>query len=624
MQMLWVWAKALQITNDFSFIPSLCYRHKYDAFTPITVPPLFLLKANRCHDGFWLPCPPYLQPMRPLLIAYLLLLLSLPCLLKAQQRATWFENFGMEIGLSHPNVVALCRDSRGFLWIGTGGGGLNRYDGCEMKVYRHRDNDSLSLCHDLVRSILEDSAGYLWVGTDGGISRFNPANGRCQNFTAQDSTLFANYLNYLFKDTQGHIWTGNSGGIERFDSIKQRFIHLQGSDSAQVSGHSAFDASGRLWGGGWNGIKLLDTATSKFKPYLAYPDAPPEQYNSLNGNSVKIDRCNNIWATTWGGGLLRFHPDSEVFEKFIWMPKPEFPDQRNVPTDIAETFDFKGKRIFWIATVEGIFKFPLAPQDFPSLKKPHEYFDRQSESGLEHGHPSVLLSDQEGNLWGGSAGQGIFRYNFRQENFRAIRKIKEGAIAQLTFAKNGDILVCGSTDPLVILDAKFRRKKIFHRFSSNMHPSESRICWDVAKDEASGIVYTATFDGLVAYSEKTGKTRWYKYDPVDSTGLLSRKVTNILPLGNGRLLLGFWRRPLQLFDAASGKSVKVLIVKEIVRQIKKTADGKIWICTERQLLSFDPEKEKTSDITPINVKDGAYWDIFLDARGRTWLATTEG
>ena len=43
-------------------------------------------------------------------------------------------------GLSHDSVNALAQDQVGFLWIATTHG-LNRYDGHEMLVFRHRPED---------------------------------------------------------------------------------------------------------------------------------------------------------------------------------------------------------------------------------------------------------------------------------------------------------------------------------------------------------------------------------------------------------------------------------------------------------------------------------------------------
>ncbi|MBC7774387.1 MAG: hypothetical protein H7246_03030, partial [Phycisphaerae bacterium] len=561
--------------------------------------------------------------MKPALLATSFLLLF-AALAASQQRAVFFEHIGLESGLSHPNVTAIYRDHRGFLWIGTDNGGLNRYDGCEMKVYRQRDNDSLSLCSDQIKSIVEDKEGYLWIGTNGGVSRLNPANGKCENFTSGNKKMTQNFNNILFRDNQSHIWTSNHAGIERFDSLTRQFLCIPVAESCKirVSSCSAFDGSGSLWGGGASGLKLYDPATSTFQQFLPYPDSVSPQSGDWNNVGVKIDRYNNIWNTTWAGGLLRFHPESGQFEKF----NSALPKGPSVSFDIAETFDSEGKRQFWITTEAGIFKFSLVEQDFPSLSKPHEYFNDHSGVGLDFARLVVLLSDLEGNLWGGSDSRGLYRYNSRQENFMAIKKAKEGPIQRISFAKNGDMFVCGTGDPLVILDAQFRHKKIFHHFDAKMDPSDGRLSWDVKKDEASGIVYAATMDGLIAYNESTNKIRWYPYNAKDSTGLLSKKITNILPLGKGRLLLAFWGRWLQVYEAASGKSISIVKMSGskgiITRNLKKTTDGKIWVCAEHHLFTFDSGNNQLIECAPN--QDWNYYDVFLDAQNQTWLATSEG
>ena len=56
------------------------------------------------------------------------------------------------------------------LWVGTHGGGLNRFDAVRERFvhYRHQKNDPHSLSSDNVSSIYADSKGNLWIGTFGG------------------------------------------------------------------------------------------------------------------------------------------------------------------------------------------------------------------------------------------------------------------------------------------------------------------------------------------------------------------------------------------------------------------------------------------------------------------------
>ena len=66
-------------------------------------------------------------------------------------------------GLPHNNVSDIFKDSNGFLWISTYGGGLVRYDGYSMMVPR------LDLNSKSCRSVTEDPFRRLWVAFDEGI-----------------------------------------------------------------------------------------------------------------------------------------------------------------------------------------------------------------------------------------------------------------------------------------------------------------------------------------------------------------------------------------------------------------------------------------------------------------------
>ena len=76
--------------------------------------------------------------------------------------------------LSHAKVRVIFEDRSGRIWIGTFGGGLNRYekDTDSFTVFRHDAANPNGLCNDFVMSLNEDSAGNLWIGTEAGLNRF--------------------------------------------------------------------------------------------------------------------------------------------------------------------------------------------------------------------------------------------------------------------------------------------------------------------------------------------------------------------------------------------------------------------------------------------------------------------
>ena len=53
------------------------------------------------------------------------------------------------------------------MWFGTKGG-LNKYDGHEFTVYKHDPGNDKSLSNNIVTAIYEDDSGVLWIGTEGG------------------------------------------------------------------------------------------------------------------------------------------------------------------------------------------------------------------------------------------------------------------------------------------------------------------------------------------------------------------------------------------------------------------------------------------------------------------------
>ncbi len=52
-----------------------------------------------------------------------------------------FEHLTTSDGLSSNIVTSVLQDHRGYLWVGTYGDGLLRYDGYEGKAYRHVEGD---------------------------------------------------------------------------------------------------------------------------------------------------------------------------------------------------------------------------------------------------------------------------------------------------------------------------------------------------------------------------------------------------------------------------------------------------------------------------------------------------
>ncbi|MBI2840483.1 MAG: hypothetical protein HYX75_19360 [Acidobacteria bacterium] len=120
--------------------------------------------------------------------------------------------------LSH-NVVRAIHDDPlepdKILWIGTGGGGLNRFDK-ETGTFTHF-TEKEGLPNNVVYAILGDDDGNLWMSTNQGLAKFDPRSRTFKNFDVKDG-LQDNEFNSCaaFKSERGELFFGGISGFNAF------------------------------------------------------------------------------------------------------------------------------------------------------------------------------------------------------------------------------------------------------------------------------------------------------------------------------------------------------------------------------------------------------------------------
>jgi ligand-binding sensor domain-containing protein len=81
--------------------------------------------------------------------------------------------------LSSNEVTSMLEDSSGIIWIGTYGGGLNRWDKKTNQFihFRHNFSNPGTLTSDTIEALLEDRHGHLWVCNGDVLSKLNNRTG---------------------------------------------------------------------------------------------------------------------------------------------------------------------------------------------------------------------------------------------------------------------------------------------------------------------------------------------------------------------------------------------------------------------------------------------------------------
>lgn len=130
--------------------------------------------------------------------------------------------------LNNNNVISLYIDQEDIVWLGTFGGGLNRFDPATETFKNLSTADGLP--NNIIFSIIEDHSNNLWLSTDGGISKLNLKNNTFNNFYKSDGLQSDHFFwGSSHKGESGMIYFG---GIEGFNRFHPDSIHKNISPSA--------------------------------------------------------------------------------------------------------------------------------------------------------------------------------------------------------------------------------------------------------------------------------------------------------------------------------------------------------------------------------------------------------
>ncbi|MCY6482961.1 diguanylate cyclase [Clostridium aestuarii] len=234
--------------------------------------------------------------------------------------------------LGNNSILSIYEDSRGILWIGTWGGGLNRLDPdniergeIEFKKYLYDPENKQSIGDNFIKTIMEDQSGNIWVGTWGGgmsmLSSEAIQSGknefkRYEKSWNDPNTLSHNDVTAIYQDFEGIFWISTyGGGLNCFNPKTEQFkcyTEKDGLSNQELYG-VVEDSEGFLWISTNCGINKFDPDSETFEQYDVRDGLQGNEFNQsafLKGVDGEL---------YFGGveGLSIFNPHDIVENKFI-------------------------------------------------------------------------------------------------------------------------------------------------------------------------------------------------------------------------------------------------------------------------------------------------------------------
>ncbi len=323
---------------------------------------------------------------------------ALSVLLQAElfSQQYFFRKYSVEEGLPQSTVYCIIEDSRGFIWMGTDGGGLSRFDGTKFETFTKADG----LSDNVIRSLFEDSRGNIWIGTFNGLTVYDG-----EKFTAftEEQGLSGTSVLKITEASNGIIWVGtNDRGL----------IAIQINDSLTITDFSIDDGlisnfifdiyeddSKRLWLAMVGGVNIL---TFSQADTLAIESVEDPIIPSDIILCIEPGNDGTFWLGSYGDGLFRAIPGKENQEYEVVQSQINDIYPGLIVWDILS----RNYGEIWLATNNnGIIRL--------TNDKISGIFTR--ENGLPSNQILNILEDSEGNTWLASFGQGSIM--FKDEKF---------------------------------------------------------------------------------------------------------------------------------------------------------------------------------------------------------------
>ncbi|MBI3501944.1 MAG: SpoIIE family protein phosphatase [Bacteroidetes bacterium] len=565
--------------------------------------------------------------MKKRILSYYFLLLASNFLLliSASAQRNNFQTYSLEQGLPQATIHCIIQDNRGYLWLGTDGGGICRFDGINFRTYNKKDGFK----GDIVRSLMQDNKGRIWAGTkDAGIIIYD---GLKFISIGKNNGLAGDAVLCMFQDEDGTVWAGtDNGGLNKISAVKDSFSVEVIGDNKGLSNSSVFDIhkdkDGHLWLATWGGINIISFEKDTFRvdQLRGGREIPSDQIIS-----IAEDNAGALWFGTYDGGVFRLAPKISS-ERAKSNFKLELLSRKI--TVFNQSNGFNAKAIWkilktrsgemWFASVEdGLLRMKNVPPSDSLLSKIS--FEKFAEKeGMPFSQTLCVFEDKEKNIWIGSGGSGlckfmgdIFSHYSEKDGLPAnnVQGIDMDSLGTLWFGTSGGGLVEMNlkSNPLVCKSYSMKEG-----LSGNIVLSVS-----AGKTRHNKNLWAAVSNaGITKYDGK----KFSNYS--ESQGLLDNNVYSILVDKNGIVWAGS-KAGISRFDGTKFVTMDMETMKisnKDVNAIMQDKNGNLWFGTGGGLAKYSGE----GIITTFDEAEGLMHKeikcLAEDPFGNMWIGTNNG
>ena len=482
-----------------------------------------------------------------------------------------FINYNVGEGLEQSDILSVGQAENGYLLYGSNEGGVGYYDGYNFKSIKEKNG----LSNNVVFSIVIDKQNNVWASTNSGVNTLSPNLNSVTKIYNEGTPFYSSYYSVEYNK----LYFGSAKGLYIFngDSLEKQITSNEVLNNAFVNSIYT-DSKKNIWiGTRLNGLFRINS------------EEQVSQFSTLNklpSNYVKtiIETKNKIWVGTLNG-VAMIEKDSVS----------DFTLPNNADGNITITSSTKYNEELVFGALNGHLYF-INPIN-NSLRIINE------NNGFRYKKIWSLFTDKEGNLWFGTLGQGLTKFNSTFTYFNENNGLLNSYVNAMETNNDEVWFGCKGIGINVVLDNKIIKTITSKELGTSTVNSIKKI---------NSEIFIGRNGGLSIYKDGNFKN-------ISFAAEIDNEIFSIYK-SNGEIYLGTKLGLYILKDDVLLKieNTPIDFIFDIIKHNKKLylASNKGYYVYEKNKFNFISDRED------FNV--GRVRSFVVDSYNKLWIGTNEG
>jgi len=540
-------------------------------------------------------------------------------------------------GTTQRAVSSIIQDQEGFIWMGTNGAGLNKYNGLDYISYKKELNNPKSLNSSLIHSSYVDSNNRLWIGTEVGLNLYDRELNQFIdiNLYQQPPKKENIKVHSIFEDTNGDLLIGtHEHGLFVIDPVSLK--------SKRIVVESPLEISYLLIN---TIVKTKDETVlvgtdqglfeySNSKNHLSLHNiATLQGVKKINKNivSMMVDANSALWIGTHSEGLIRVTGSEDGNYSINTYP---ITNKR-----ILCMLQIPDGNIFCGTENDGLFVMGQNGKIIKNYR--HNKFDKNS---IKSNSIWSLFLDEQERIWMGYYNKGVGVYDEYYDKFPDIESVpnmpnslESGAVTGIQKDTKGRLWISMDGGGVDIYDPI--QKTFVHLADPGNHIASGLDNIDIQTIfiDSRENVWVGSWGSGIYYLEKNS-TSFINYNVENTNNLISNRILSFAEDPDGIIWIGSFSSGLHSYNPHTKKFTHYdsepfdtnNINYSDIRQVFIDSYNDIWICSNLGVYKINRIDNENLEVESMTKKmfgnedtrdSHLFLSIYEDTQKNLWIGT---